>query len=70
MSMKILAAIKICLISVIIPKYYCDWNKLGVEKMEYKTSGVVIEEFAELNPKMYLLFVDDNSERKKVKGRE
>ena len=38
--------------------------------MEYKTSGVVIEEFAELNPKMYLLFVNDNSERKKVKGSE
>ena len=47
---------------------YCDKsNKLGVSKMKDETTGVAIEEFVRLKPKIYLLLVDDNSEHKKAK---
>ena len=36
--------------------------------MKDETSGVAMEEFAELKPKMYSFLVDDNSEHKKAKG--
>ena len=48
-------------------KYYDDSKKLVVVKMKDKTSGVVIEEFLRMKPKMYLFLVDDNSEHKKPK---
>ena len=49
-------------------KYYDNSNKLVVGKMKGETAGIVIEEFAELKPKMYSYLVDDNSEHKKAKG--
>ena len=48
MSMKILAAIKKCLIAVVIhlsQKKYNNSNKLVIGKMKDKTVGVAIEEF-------------------------
>ena len=65
MSMKILAAIKKCLILVIIrssQKYYNDSNKLVIGKMKDETTGVAIKECVGLKPKMYSLLVDENSE--------
>ena len=49
-------------------KYYDDSKKLVIRKMKGETSGVVIEEFVRLKPKMYLYLADDNSEHKKAKG--
>ena len=49
-------------------KYYDNSNKLVVGKMEDETTGVAIEEFVGLKPKMYSYLVDDNSEHKKAKG--
>ena len=46
MSIKILAVVKICLISVI----------------KHETGGVAIEEFVGLTAKMPSFFVDENSE--------
>ena len=67
MSMKILAAMKKCLILVIImAKYYDDSNKLVIAKMKDETSNVAIEEFIGLKPKMHLFLVGNNSEYKKV----
>ena len=43
-------------------KYYNDSNKLVIGKMKGETSGVVIDEFVRLKPKMYLLLVDGNNE--------
>ena len=42
-------------------------NKLVVGKMKDKTGGGAIEKFVGLKPKMYSLFVDDNSKHKKAK---
>ena len=69
MSMKILAAIKKCLMSVIIRLSQNAYhsNKLVNRKMKDKTGGAAIEEFVALKPKMYWFLVD-NSEHKKVKG--
>ena len=36
--------------------------------MKDETTGVAIEEFVALKPKMYLYLVDDNSDHKKAKG--
>ena len=36
--------------------------------MKDETAGVTIEEFVGFKPKMYLYWVDDNSEHKKAKG--
>ena len=49
-------------------KYYDDSNKSVTGKMENETSGAAFEEFVRLKPKMYLVFVADNSEYKKAKG--
>ena len=49
-------------------KCYDNSNKLVAGKMKYETAGVAIEEFVGLKPKMYLYFLDDNSEHKKGKG--
>ena len=49
-------------------KYYDNSNKLVGDKMKDETAGVAIEEFVELNPKMYSHLVDDNSGHKKAKG--
>ena len=49
-------------------KYYDNSNKLVVGKMKDETSGVAIEEFVGLKPKMYSYLVDYNSEHKKAKG--
>ena len=38
--------------------------------MKDESGGVTIEEFVELNPKMYSLLVDENSQHKKSKRRE
>ena len=51
-------------------KCYNDSNKLVIDKMKDETAGIVIEEFVRLKPKMYSFLVDDNSEPKKIKGRE
>ena len=50
------------------PKYYDSSNKLVVVKMKNKTTGVVIEEFVGLKPKMYSYLVDEISEHRKAKG--
>ena len=42
-------------------------NTLVVGKMKDKTGGGAIEKFVGLKPKMYSLFVDDNSKHKKAK---
>ena len=71
MSMNILAAIKKCLILVIIQpsqKYYYDLHKLFIGKTKDETGDAAIEEFVRLKPKMYQLFVDGNIERKKAKS--
>ena len=49
-------------------KYYDDSNKLVIGKMKDETSGVAIEEFVGLKPKIYLFLVDDSNEHKKAKG--
>ena len=49
-------------------KYYDNSNKLVVGKTKDKTTGVAIEEFVGLKPKMYSYLVNDNSEHKKAKG--
>ena len=49
-------------------KYFDDSKKLDVAKMKHETTGVAIEEFVRLNPKMCSFWVDDSSEHKKVKG--
>ena len=49
-------------------KYYDDSNKLVIGKMKDETGGVAIKESVGLKPKMYLFFVDDNSEHQKAKG--
>ena len=49
-------------------KYYDDSNKSVTGKMENETRGAAFEEFARLKPKMYSVFVADNSEYKKAKG--
>ena len=68
-SMKILAAIKKCLILEINSKYYDDSKKLVIGKMKDETRGIAIAEYVGLKSKMYYSFlVDDNSEHKKAKG--
>ena len=55
-SMNILAAIKKCLILVIIQpsqKYYYDLHKLFIGKTKDETGDAAIEEFVRLKPKMY-----------------
>ena len=49
-------------------KYYNDSNTIVIGKMNHYTSGVTIEKFVGLKPKMFSLFVDNNSEHKKAKG--
>ena len=49
-------------------KYYDYSNNLVVSKMKDKTSGVAIEEFVRLKPKIYSFFGDNNSEHKKAMG--
>ena len=78
-SMKILAAIKKCLVSLIIwlkiwfdyiwfkSKYYDDSKKLVIGKMKNETGGVATEELVRLKPKMYS-FSEDNNEHRKAKG--
>ena len=48
-------------------KYYDDSNKLVIAKMKDKASGVAIEEFVRLKPKMYSFFLVDNNEHKNQK---
>ena len=47
---------------------YDNSSKLVVDKMKDETTGVAMEEFVGIKPKMYLYLVDDNSEHKKAKG--
>ena len=49
-------------------QYYDNSNKLVVGKMKDETTGVAIEGFVGLKPKMYSYLVDDNSKHKKAKG--
>ena len=42
-------------------KDYDDLNKLGNGKLKDERGGVVIEEFVELQPKMYSFLVDGHS---------
>ena len=49
-------------------KQYNDSNKLVIATMKDETTGVVIQEFVGLKPKMYSLLIDNNSEHKKAKG--
>ena len=46
---------------------YNDSNILVIGKMKDETSGVVIEEFVGLKPKMYSFSVNNDSEHKKAK---
>ena len=46
-------------------KYYDDSNNFVIGKMKDETSGVAIEEFVGLIPKMYSFLLGDNSEHKK-----
>ena len=48
-------------------KYYDNSNKLVIWKMKDETSGVAIEGFVELKPKIYSFLVDDNSGHAKPK---
>ena len=45
-------------------KYHDDSNKLAIGKMKDETGGVVIEEFVELKPKIYLFLVGNNKHNK------
>ena len=68
--MKILAAIKKCLILVNYLtkwKYHDDSSKLVFGKMTDETRGVVTEKFVGLKSKMYS-FIVENNEHKKAKG--
>ena len=67
MSMKILAAIKKCFISVIIQ---LSQNAMIIQngKMKDETGCATIEEFIRLKAKMYSFLVD-NSEHKKEETR-
>ena len=68
-SIKVLAAIKKCLILVIILLSQISTliqNKFVVGKMKHETSVALTEEFVRLKPKMYSFLVDDNSEHKKA----
>ena len=49
-------------------KYYDDSNALVVGKMKDEISGVAIEEFVRLKPKMYSTVVSNFSRYKKVRG--
>ena len=49
-------------------KRYDNSNKLVIGKINKKATGVAIEEFFGLKPKMYSYLVNDNSEHKKGKG--
>ena len=49
-------------------KYYDNSNKLVVGKMKDETSGVAIEEFVRLKPKMCSYLKDDDTEHKRAKG--
>ena len=42
------------------------WSLIG--KMKDKTTGIAIEEFVRLKPKLCSYLVDDNSEHKNAKG--
>ena len=70
MPKMILAAIKKCLISVIIrrsqKKNYDNSNKLVIGKMKDEIGGAPVEEIVGLKPKIYLFLVDA-SEHKKFK---
>ena len=46
-------------------KCFYDLSKLVLGKMKDKTGGVEIKEFVALKPKVYSVFVDDNSELEK-----
>ena len=48
-------------------KWYDSSNKLVIGKMTNETGGIAIEEFVELNPKMYSFLVY-NSDYKKANG--
>ena len=70
MPMKILAAIKKCLIFTNYStksKYYDNSNNLIIAKLKDEIGGVAIEEFVVLKSEMYSFFVD-NSEHNKAKG--
>ena len=49
-------------------KYYHNWDKLVIGKVNDKTRDVAIKEFVGLKPKMYSSLVDDNSENEKAIG--
>ena len=44
--------------------YYDSSNKFVIGKMKDEITGVAIEEFVGLKPRMYSYLVDDNSEHK------
>ena len=48
-------------------KYYDDWNRLAVGKINDETAGDAIKEFVGFKPKLYFLSVDDSSKHKKAK---
>ena len=47
--------------------YYDSSNKFVIGKMKDEITGVAIEEFVGLKPRMYSYLVDDNSEHKQAK---
>ena len=48
-------------------KYYDNSKKLVVGKMKDEKSGVAIQEFVGLNPKIHSYLIVDNIEHKKAK---
>ena len=46
-------------------KCFDDLNKLVLGKMKDETGGVEIKEFVALKPRVYSVFIDDNSELEK-----
>ena len=48
-------------------KYYYNFSELAVGEIKDETTGVAIEEFVGLKPKMYLYLMTDNRQHQKQK---